>query len=80
MTFKAHGTGRGSWAEVGAGDEKPTGADLGGTTGALMGRCQGGLRRPHDNCRGTVQNAQPQNFPRGEPGKSFESSLGRDMA
>ena len=80
VTFKAYGTGRGSWAEVGAEDEMQAGMDLRGWTGALMGRCQGALRWLHDNCQGIMQNAYSQNFPRGEPGKSFKSSLGRDMA
>lgn len=62
VTFKAHGTGRGSWTEVGAEDEMQAGRELGGRTGALMGRCQGALRWLHDNCRGIVQNAYSQNF------------------
>lgn len=80
VTFKAHGTGRGSWAEVGAEDEMQAGMDLGGRTRALMGQCQGALCWLHDNCQGIVQNAYSQDFPRGEPGKSLKSSLGRDMA
>lgn len=55
VTFKAHGTGGGGWE--GAEDEMQAGMDLGGRTGALMGRCQGTLCWLHDNCQGIVQNA-----------------------
>lgn len=50
MTFKAHGTGRGSWAEVGPEDDMQAGMDIEGTTGPLMGLCQGTLHWLHDNC------------------------------